>query len=71
MYLNFRHVNGYFEEINGNKYLMLVPTNKRKLKIKKNEKLWIKIKDLISLNTKIMMMKNIWKSNLIEMTSYL
>ena len=30
LYLNFRHVNGYFEEINGNKYLMLVPTNKRK-----------------------------------------
>ena len=59
LYLNFRHVNGYFEEINGNKFLMLVPTNKRKEKILKNEKLWIKIRDLISLNTKIMMMKNI------------
>ena len=33
LYLNFRHVNGYFEEINGNKFLMLVPTNKRKEKI--------------------------------------
>ena len=27
LYLIFRYVNGYFEEINGNKYLMLVPTN--------------------------------------------
>ena len=26
-YLIFRTVNGYFEEINGNKYLALVPTN--------------------------------------------
>ena len=43
LYLNFIHVNGYFEEINGNKYLMLVPTNKKKEKMKKkNEKQWIK-----------------------------
>ena len=38
LYLNFRHVNGYFEEINGNKYLMLVPTNKKKEKMKKKRK---------------------------------
>ena len=30
-------VNGYFEEINGNKSLMLVPTNESKEKIKKYE----------------------------------
>ena len=33
LYLIFRYVNGYFEEINGNKYLMSVPTNESKDKI--------------------------------------
>ena len=35
LYLIFRYVNGYFEEINGNKYLTLVPTNASNEKIKK------------------------------------
>ena len=35
LYLVFNQVNGYFEEINGNKYLTLVPSNERKEKIKK------------------------------------
>ena len=30
LHLNFSEVNGYFEEINGNKYLTLVPTNESK-----------------------------------------
>ena len=30
LYLIFHKVNEYFEEINGNKYLMLVPTNESK-----------------------------------------
>ena len=30
MYLIFSNANRYFEEINGNKYLMLVPTDERK-----------------------------------------
>ena len=47
MYLIFRYVHGCFEEINGDKYLTLVPTNESKEKIKKYEELWIKIKDLI------------------------
>ena len=34
LYLIFRYVNGYFEEINGSKYLTLVPTNKSKKKKK-------------------------------------
>ena len=38
MYLIFNKVNGYFQEINGNKYLMLAPTNGSKGKIKKNMK---------------------------------
>ena len=35
MYLIFSKVNGYFEEINGNKYLTLVLTKESKEKIKK------------------------------------
>ena len=43
LYLNFDKVNGYFEEINGNKYLMLVPTSKEnKEKRKKYGELSIK-----------------------------
>ena len=45
-------MNGYFEEINGNKYLTLLPTNENKKKIKKYEELWIKIRDLIRSITK-------------------
>ena len=47
LYLIFKEVNGYFEEINENKYLTLVPTNESKEKIKKYKELWIKIRDLI------------------------
>ena len=43
----FDKLNRSFEEINGSKYLMLVPTNKSKEIIKKIEKLWSKIRDLI------------------------
>ena len=35
LYLIFHKANGYFEEINENKYLTLVPFNKSKEKIKK------------------------------------
>ena len=49
LYLIFRYVNGYFEEINGNEYLTLVPTNESEEKIKK----LIKIKDLFRSITKI------------------
>ena len=54
-------MNGYFKEINENKYLTLVPTNESKEKIKKYEELWLKIQDLISLilKTQMIMMKNI------------
>ena len=52
LYLIFIKVNGYFEEINGNKYLMLVPTSESKEKIKKYEELWIKIRDIIRSITK-------------------
>ena len=50
----FNKINRFFEEINGNKYLTLVPTNASKEKIKKYEELWIKIKDsIISVTKKI------------------
>ena len=45
-------MNGYFEEINKNKYLTLVPTNESKEKIKKHKELWRKIRDLIKSITK-------------------
>ena len=52
IYLIFNKVNGYFEEINGNKYLTLVPTNEKKEKIKKYEKFWSIIRALIRSITK-------------------
>ena len=61
LYLIFRYVNGYFEEINGNKYLtsifnyltiLAVPNNESKEEIKKYKELWIKTKDLIRSITK-------------------
>ena len=47
LHLVFNKVTEYFEEINGNKYLMLVPTNESKEKIKKNCGVKSKVKDLI------------------------
>ena len=52
LYLIFSKVNGYFEEINENKYLTLVPTKGSKEKIEKYEELWSKIRDLIRSITK-------------------
>ena len=52
LYLIFNKMNGYFEEINRNKYLTLVLTNESKEKIKKYKELWIKIRDLIRSITK-------------------
>ena len=52
LYPNFYKVNGYFEIINKNKYLMVVPTNESEEKIKKYETLWIKIRNLIRSITK-------------------
>ena len=40
-------MNGYFEEINGNRYLKLVPTNNIKEKTQKYGELWVKIGHLI------------------------
>ena len=57
LYLIFRKVNGYFEEISKSKYLMLVPTSENKEKIKKYEELWSKIRDLI--RSIMIMLKNI------------
>ena len=51
LYLIINKINGCFEEINGNKYLMLVPTDESKEIMKKCEELWTKIKDLIRLGT--------------------
>ena len=45
-------MNGYFEEINKNKYLTLVPTNKSREKMKTYEELWSKVQYVIRLITK-------------------
>ena len=52
LYLVFSKVNGYFEGINGNEYLTLVPTNESKGNIKTYKELRIKIRDLIRSVTK-------------------
>ena len=52
LYLIFGEVNGYFEEINGNTYSTLVPTNESKVKYKKYGELWSEIIDLIRSITK-------------------
>ena len=52
LYLISSKMNGYFEEINENKYLTLVSNNESKVKNKKYDKLWIKIRDLIRSITK-------------------
>ena len=53
LYLIVNKMNGYFEEINKSKYLMLVTTNESKeKKFKKYDELWSKIKDLIGSVTK-------------------
>ena len=59
-YLIFNKVNGYFEETNGNKYLMLVPTNESKEKIEKYKELLIKIRDPVkSITIQFMRIKSI------------
>ena len=58
--------------MNESKYLLLVPTDETR-KIMKNEKiLWSKIKDIIvqKLILYMIMMKNIWESNLSQMMTY-
>ena len=50
--LIFSKVNKYFEGIDENKYLTLVPINESKEKIKRYEELWIKIIYLMRLITK-------------------
>ena len=42
----------YFEQTNKSKYLTIVPTTESKEKIKKDEELWIKIRDFIRSITK-------------------
>ena len=52
LYLIFSKVNRYFEEINKNKHLTLIPTNESKEIIKMYEELLSKIRDLIRSITK-------------------
>ena len=66
-YLIFSKVNEYFEEIDKNKYLLLVATNESKEIVKNYEEMCSKIRDLIRSIIMMIMMKNIQKLNLILM----
>ena len=48
----FKTINGYFEEINGKKYLTIVSTNESTVKIKKYKEMCNKIRYLIRSVTK-------------------
>ena len=47
MHFTFNKADGYIEEIKGNKYLMLVSTDKNKDTLGKYTELWNKINDVI------------------------
>ena len=66
-------VDGYIEESNGNKYLMLVSTGKDKGTLKNIQNYGIKLKISLGqwLIPQVIMMKNIWKKKLIHMIIYL
>ena len=51
LYLIIDKINGYTEESNGNKYLMLVPTDKSKDTLKRYEELQTKIRDILRSKT--------------------
>ena len=57
LYLIIQEINGYIKESNGNKYLTLVPTDKRKDTLK-------------AITTQLIIMKKFSKSYLIQMMSY-
>ena len=66
-YLIINEVDGYFKDINGNKYLTLVSTDKNK-KVTKYTELWDGIKNSIEkINNKSGEYEKIsWKSNSIQ-----
>ena len=62
-------VDGYIEESNGNRYVTLVSTDRNKVTLKNIENYGIKLKILLGqwLILRVIIMKNISKSNLIQM----
>ena len=70
LYLIIHKINGYIEEINGDKYLNLVPTNGSKDTMKSMKNYGTKKETLFNqklITNKMNIMKNISKSNLIQM----
>ena len=72
LYLFIDKINGYTEESNGNKYLMLVPTVDSKDTQKSMKNYGAKLEILLDkkLINHTIMIKDIWKSNLIQMKIY-
>ena len=71
LYIIINKINGSIEESNENKCLRVVPTDENKDTLKKYEELCTKIRVLIRSKTYMVLMKKIWKSNLIQMIMYL
>ena len=66
-YLIITKINGYFEQSNGNEYSTLVPTNESKGISMKNYGAKKNILSNQKLITRKIMVKNVWKLNLIWM----
>ena len=73
LYLIVNKIHWYFEEINGNIYLIITPTVETKEIITNMKYCGVKSKNVLDLKliTEMIMMKNIWQSNLIRMMIYL
>ena len=56
-------MNGYFEEINGNKYLTLVPTNEGKEKVKFNSEDELPLYKTIEIPTMTIVVRSIFLKN--------
>ena len=56
-------MNGYFEEINGNKYLTLVPTNESKEKVKFNSEDELPLYKTIEIPTMRIVVRSVFLKN--------
>ena len=74
LYLIIVKGNGYIQENNGSKYLVFISTDANKKVLAKFTKLWDEIAHLIETineGKRVSMKKISWKSNLIQMTTFL
>ena len=63
LYISFNRINGYIEEHNGRKDIILIPVDENKCETKRYRELWKKIKYFIVLENNdflVIMMLNTW-----------